>query len=117
MTTPPSFGATKQQLIAKNRADAAFNSFENDSIRAPQAVVMMGNGELTPKDLVAGRLDNTKKLYALSGKELEDALKEENLLAMNSPYMKKDEDKTVTQEKVKTQEEKVVKTQEKGFGG
>lgn len=117
MTTPPSVGATKQQLIAKNRADAAFNSFENDAIHAPEAVVMMGNGKLTPKALVAGRLQNTEKLYTLSGKELEDALKEKNLLAMDSPYMKKDEDKTVTQEKVKTQEKTVVKTQEKGLGG
>ena len=104
-------------MIAKNRANAAFNSFENDSIRAPKAVVKMGRDKLAPKDLVAGRLQNTEKLYTLSGKELEDALKEENLLAMDSPYMKKDEDKTVTQEKVKTQEKTVVKTQDKVLGG
>ena len=117
MTVPPKDGATKEQLIAKNRANAAFNSFENDSIRAPKAVVKMGRDKLAPKDLVAGRLQNTEKLYTLSGKELEDALKEENLLAMDSPYMKKDEDKTVTQEKVKTQEKTVVKTQDKVLGG
>ena len=91
-------------VTQKNRMEAAAQMHTEDHIHAPQAIVLMGGGKLTPKMVVESRVPNKDKLYELSGTELVNALEPKNLLAENSPYTQKQEPEKQTPEAQKTAE-------------
>lgn len=111
----PSKGANEKQIRENNRIAAEFTRFEDDTIRAPEAVILMGSGELTPTMMVNNRLPGKNKLYSLSGEQLENALEEKTLLSEKSPYVQEQaENKTLTREKVINQTHKEKDASQKG---
>ena len=116
MSAAPKFNPTNEQLAASNRANAAFARFEDDTVHAPEAVVMMGANGKTVGTMVESRLPNRDKLYELSGEELENALDAKNLLAKDSPYAQKPEPEKQAPEKQKTAEKTVEQVKDQGIG-
>ena len=116
MSVPPKFNPTEEQLAASHRANAAFARFEDDTVRAPEAVVMMGANSKTVGALVNDRLPNRDKLYELSGEELENSLEPKNLLAKDSPYAQKQEPEKKAPEMQKTAEKTVEQSKDQSIG-
>ena len=106
--------------LANGQRVAMDLTHQNEKAKLLLRAESLGSGELTPERIVDRRLQNTEKLYALSGAELENALEGEKLFSTNSPYMKKTaEDKKLTKEKVteKTEVKKAVKQEDMVLGG
>ena len=103
-------------IAQKNHAEAATQMYTEDTIHAPQAVVMMGKNDKTVGAMVESRLPNRDKLYELSGEELVNALEPKNLLAENSPYTQKPEPTKQEPEKQKTVEKTVEQVEDQGIG-
>ena len=99
--------------VQMNKASAAYQRFVEDYTHAPETVVLMGSGKLTPDKLVEARIPSKDKLYELSGAELENALEAKNLLSEKSPYTRQPEQqKEAPQKSVEKAPKEQVKDQD-----